>query len=140
KLSCWEYQCQAGRVYCAVDLLGRIHACGTDLMSHVLGHISQPIDDDHYRQSLEQLHKKDDWYIRCFDCDAKKICRYSCPTSDYNSETYRDNECRYTKLLYRHLRENRAKAERIGNVMAARRAPAPGTFVPVSQLEVAAAV
>jgi uncharacterized protein len=139
-LSCWEYQCQAGRVYVAVDLLGRIHACGTDLSSHVLGHISQPIDDEHYHRTLQRLHEKGDWVIRCFDCDARRICRHSCSTSDYNSETYKEHECRFTKLLYRHLCDYPSKAQRIGAVLRARRAPPPGTFVPITDLETAAAM
>jgi radical SAM protein with 4Fe4S-binding SPASM domain len=139
-LSCWEYQCQAGRVYVAVDLLGRIHACGTDLSSHVLGHISQPIDDEHYRRTLERLHEKGDWVIRCFDCDARRICRHSCSTSDYNSETYKEHECRFTKLLYRHLCDYPQKSQRIAAVLRARRAPPPGTFVPLAELEAASAM
>jgi radical SAM protein with 4Fe4S-binding SPASM domain len=126
-------------VYVAIDLLGRIHSCGTDLSNHVIGHMSRPMDEEAYMKSLEKLHDKGDWVIRCFDCDAKKICRYSCPTSDHNSDNYKEFECHYTKLLYRHLCENPDKAERIGAVMRARRSPQE-QFVPLTPLASSPAV
>src|SRR5262249_4316462 len=92
-LSCWEVECQAGRIDCAIDHAGTIHACGTDLSHHPLGHLDRDPDDEHYKATLLRLHRKDAWVIRCFDCDARKVCRHSCPTSDYNSDNYREYEC-----------------------------------------------
>jgi uncharacterized protein len=138
-LSCWEFQCQAGRTYVAVDLLGRMHACGTDLVNHVIGHVNHPFDENHYQQVLLRLHDKGDWVIRCFDCTAKRICRHSCSTSDYNSDTYKEHECRYTKLMYRHLCEHPHLAQHINDVVLARRLPRPGSFVPIEQLQMAQA-
>jgi len=137
RLSCWEFQCQAGRSYCAIDLKGDIHACGSDLTHHVLGNVDADIDDDHYGGMLRRLHHKGDWIIRCFDCSAKVICHHSCPTSDFNSDAFKEHDCRYTKLLYRHLCENPAKAQRIEAARKAKRRPPPdSTFVPVSQVRV----
>jgi uncharacterized protein len=136
-LSCWEFQCQAGRIYCAIDHKGTIHACGTDLTNHPLGHLDQDLDDAHYEATLRRLHDKGDWVIRCFDCDSRKICRHSCPTSDNNSEAYKEYECRYTKLLYRHLCDNPAKAYRIEQSLQARHGPPMGSsFVPATQVRV----
>jgi uncharacterized protein len=134
-LSCWEVECQAGRLYCAIDHSGTIHACGTDLSHHPLGHLDADLDDQHYKTTLLRLHKKDDWVIRCFDCDARKICRHSCPTSDYNSDNYREYECHFTKLMYQHLCKHPEQAQRIEAALTARRGPPIGsTFVPESQL------
>ena len=134
-LSCWEFQCQAGRIYCAVDHKGTIHACGTDLSNHPLGHLDRDMDEEHYKATLLRLHEKGDWVIRCFDCDARRICRHSCPTSDYNSDAYKEHECRFTKLMYQHLCENPAKASRIDRALRSKNGPPPGSsFVPVTQV------
>jgi uncharacterized protein len=137
QLSCWEFQCQAGRVYCAVDHKGTVHACGTDLANHPLGHLDSDMDDAHYEATLKRLHDKGDWVIRCFDCDARRVCRHSCPTSDHNSDTYKEYECRFTKLMYAHLCAHPGKAYRIDAALRAQHRPAPGsTFVPVEQVRV----
>jgi uncharacterized protein len=136
-LSCWNFQCQAGRSYCAVDYRGTIHACGTDLSNHPLGTIDDDLDDAHYQAALNRLHDKGDWVIRCFDCAAKQVCRHSCATSDHNSETYKENERRYTKLLYAHLCAQPEQARRIDQALRGRHRPPPGSdFVPVEQLRV----
>lgn len=137
QLSCWEFQCQAGRIYCAIDHKGTIHACGTDLTNHPLGHVDSDLDDAHYQATLLRLHDKGDWVLRCFDCDARRVCRHSCPTSDYNSDLYKEYECRFTKLMFRHLVEHPAKAARIVAALRARHAPPGGSsFVPASQVRV----
>jgi uncharacterized protein len=134
-LSCWNFQCQAGRIYCAVDHTGTIHACGTDVVHHPLGHIDAAMDLDHYDAVLRRLHHKDDWTIRCFDCDAKRICAHGCPTADFNSKQQREYECRYTKLLYQHLCDNVEKAARVLGYDLARRGLPPGaTFVPLTEI------
>ena len=133
QLSCWEFECQAGRTYCAVDHKGVIHACGTDLSHHPLGHLDTGIDGAHYTASLQRLHKKSDWVIRCFDCDARRICRHSCPTSDHNSDTYKEHECRFTKLMYAHLLANPAKAYAVDAALQARRRPAPPIGEPTGE-------
>jgi uncharacterized protein len=134
-LSCWEFQCQAGRIYCAVDHKGTIHACGTDLTNHPLGHLDQDMDDAHYEATLRRLHDKGDWVIRCFDCDARRVCRHSCPTSDYNSDLYKEYECRFTKLMFQHLSAHPDMAYRVERAARARHCPPAGsTFVPVSQV------
>jgi uncharacterized protein len=121
RLSCWEFECQAGRSYCAIDHKGAIHACGTDLSNHVLGHLDQEIDEGHYAAVLQRLHHKSDWVIRCFDCSARRVCRHSCPTSDHNSDTYREHECRFTKLFYAHLCAHPDRARRIDLALRGRR-------------------
>jgi uncharacterized protein len=104
-LSCWEFQCQAGRIYCAVDHAGNVQACGTDMTNHRLGHIDAPFDRAHVAATLKRLHQKDDFFVRCFGCKARRICALSCPTSDANDTEYRERECAYTKMLYRYYAE-----------------------------------
>jgi uncharacterized protein len=135
--SCWEFECQAGRSYVAIDHKGTIHPCGSDLSNHPLGRIDADIDDAHYQATLRRLHDKGDWVIRCFDCAAQRICRHSCPTSDYNSELFKEYDCRCTKLMYTHLCAHPEKARRIDAARRAKQGPPPGsTFVPVSQVRV----
>lgn len=108
-LSCWEFQCQAGRVYCAMNYAGELFACGTDMTHHRLGHVDAPLDRGHVDAVLKRLHHKDEWYVRCFDCKARRICSLSCPTSDFNDLEYRERECAYTKLVYRYYAQNQDK-------------------------------
>jgi radical SAM protein with 4Fe4S-binding SPASM domain len=137
RLTCWEFQCQAGRTYCAVDHTGLIHACGTDLRNHALGHLDADLDRAHHDATLQRLHHKSDWVIRCFDCAARRICRHSCPTSDFNSNIYKDHECRFTKLMYAHLSANPEKARRIDEAQRGRQNRRPDTpFVPADQVRV----
>jgi radical SAM protein with 4Fe4S-binding SPASM domain len=128
-LSCWEFQCQAGRTYCAVDHTGLIHACGTDLCNHPLGRLDADIDRALHEATLQRLHNKSDWVIRCFDCAARRICRHSCPTSDFHSDAYKEHECRFTKLMFAHLSAYPEKARRIDQALRRRHSrPSGGTF------------
>jgi uncharacterized protein len=137
RLSCWEFKCQAGRTYCAVNHHGTIYACGTDMSNHPLGHLDADLDDAQYTTVLQRLHHKGDWVIRCFDCSARRVCRHSCATSDYNSETYKEYECRFTKLMYAHLCAHQDKVWRIEQTLQARHHLPPGSaFVPVEQVRV----
>lgn len=134
-LSCWEFQCQAGRTYIAVDHLGNMHPCGSDTSNHVFGNVNdEEVDEPRYTAMLNRLHDKGDWVIRCFDCNAKRICNHSCPTSDFNSPIYRENECGYTKLLWRHLCENQEKAYHVHRILTERGMFAPQSFVPLEGL------
>lgn len=113
QLSCWEHQCQAGRVYVAINVQGDVYSCGTDMFHHRLGHIDHGFSREHVGQTLCTLHHKDPWYIRCFGCPAKKICNQSCPTSDFNNIKYRDAECEYTRLLYAYFAKNAGTVRRV---------------------------
>ena len=113
QLSCWEHQCQAGRVYVAINIEGDVYSCGTDMFHHRLGHIDEGFSREHVGQTLCTLHHKDPWYIRCFNCAAKRICNQSCPTSNFNNNQYRDAECEYTRLLYSYFAENSDTVRRV---------------------------
>jgi uncharacterized protein len=118
---CWDFECQAGRSYVAIDLHGRIHACGSDVSHHVLGQVQDGyIDQGHYEQKLKRLHHKSDWVLRCFDCNARRICDHSCPTSDFNSLAYKEAECLATKKLWNYFCANRERVQGVYR-MAARR-------------------
>lgn len=86
-----------------------------------MGQIDADLDLERYDAVLRRLHDKGDWVIRCFDCNARKICRHSCPTSDFNSKNYREYECRFTKLMYQHLYDHPDQARRIDAALQARR-------------------
>ncbi len=104
---CWEFDCQAGRSYVAIDLHGRIHACGSDISNHILGQVQDGfIDQAHYEQKMKRLHHKSDWVLRCFDCNARRICDHSCPTSDFNNMAYKEAECGATKKMWNYFCAN----------------------------------
>jgi radical SAM protein with 4Fe4S-binding SPASM domain len=116
-LSCWELQCQAGRAYCAINIHGDVYACGTDMFHHRLGHMDDGFAREHVKESLCSLHHKDPWYVRCFGCEARRICAQSCPTSDHNNLTYREAECDYTRRLFQYFKENDATVRRVFNTI-----------------------
>jgi uncharacterized protein len=118
---CWDFECQAGRSYVAIDLYGRIHACGSDVSHHVLGQIQDGyIDRANYEQKLKRLHHKSDWVLRCFDCHARRICDHSCPTSDFNSLAYKEAECLATKKLWNFFCANKDRVRDVYHVAAQR--------------------
>lgn len=119
--TCWEYECQAGRSYCAVNHQGDVFACGTDLSNHGLGHIHHGFQAMHVKNTLRQLHKKDRWYTRCFDCQAHRICSLSCPTSDYNEPSFREASCAFTKRFYQYLDHRAPEVRRIFDLLRARK-------------------
>ena len=112
-LSCWEHQCQAGRIYVAINLHGDVYACGTDMFHHRLGNIDEGFNTENVGQTMCQLHKKDPWYVRCFNCEAKRICNMSCPTSDHNNLEYREQECQFTRKLYQYFHDNQEKVQHV---------------------------
>jgi uncharacterized protein len=130
---CWDFDCQAGRSYIAIDLHGRIHSCGSDVSHHILGQIQDGyIDRENYEQKQARLHHKSDWVLRCFDCNARRICDHSCPTSDFNSLTYKEAECQATKKLWEYFCENRDRVREVYRI-ATRRGfirPRPHAAVP----------
>lgn len=109
-LACNEYECQAGKSYIAIDTFGSVHPCGSDVFNHGFGHLDQPFDNERYQNMMANLHDKGAWVARCFGCNAKQICDHSCPTSDKNTDTFRENECLATKLLWDYFCDN---AERV---------------------------
>lgn len=111
-LSCWENQCQAGRTFVGIDHVGDIHACPTDVVNHVVANIWQEPDHAHRQAVLDRLHFKDAWFQRCRGCKAKPICDQSCPTSDFNTEDYREVACDFTKNFYEWLEDNPAAVAR----------------------------
>lgn len=113
QLSCWELQCQAGRTYVAVNHLGDVFSCGTDLSHHRLGHVEEGFSKENIHSTLCALHHKDPWYVRCFSCSARRICNQSCPTSDANNLGYRDADCEHTRLLYSYFMENQDTVRRV---------------------------
>jgi uncharacterized protein len=118
---CWDFECQAGRSYVAIDLHGRIHACGSDVSHHVLGQIQDGyIDRANYEQKLTRLHHKSDWVLRCFDCNARRICDHSCPTSDFNNLAYKEAECGATKKLWNYFCAHKDRVREVYRTAAQR--------------------
>jgi uncharacterized protein len=118
---CWEFECQAGRSYVAIDLHGRIHACGSDVSHHVLGQIQDGyIDRANYEDKLKRLHHKGDWVLRCFDCNARRICDHSCPTSDFNNLAYKEAECLATKKLWNYFCANKDRVREVYRIATRR--------------------
>lgn len=130
QIGCWDFECQAARSYVAIDHTGTVHACGTDLRNHVLGHINHDLDVSHYETTVRRLHDKGTWVLRCFDCAAAQICRHSCATSMHNSQVYRENECAFTKKFYDYLGRHHREAAAIQQEIDTRRRRRDAAFIP----------
>ena len=58
--------------------------------------------------------------MRCFGCEAKRICNMSCPTSDYNNIEYREQACQFTRKLYQYFHENQDKVKKVYEMIGKR--------------------
>lgn len=125
-LNCWDIECQAGRTYCAVNHLGDVFACGTDMSQHKLGNVYADFDQEHMDGTLKRLHRQDPWYARCFGCEARPICHHSCPTSDYNDLSYREHECDFTKRLFAYFQQNARRVHEVDHMLWRARAGGQG--------------
>jgi len=106
-VSCWDFECQAGKSYVSIDLEGSIFACGSDVANHKLGNIHDAfIGKAHCRSQLVSLHSKASETLNCFECPAKRICDHSCPTADFNSREYARAECLATRLNWEYFCKN----------------------------------
>jgi len=104
--NCWEMECGAGSWFAAVDWTGRISPCDTHMERWELGNIRTRIEPQHVRETLRAFHRKGPWYIRCFSCEARRICSFGCTMNAHNSPAARDNQCEFTKLLFGYFNEN----------------------------------
>ena len=108
--SCHNVECHAGRHMIAVDVDGSITVCGSaDTSDFLIGNIFEEIDDALYKEVLGRFHGKGTWLVRCFDCPARLICNYGCTTGCNKSDSYRENMCEYTRLMWTHFCENPEK-------------------------------
>lgn len=113
--SCWGHSCVAGIHRVAVDPRGDVYSCGCAIgwPKHRLGNIDTGFDAEYLAAALEDLHKKDRWYVRCFGCAAYRICSQGCTISKRISPEFREAECKFTRMFYTYLHENPDKTRKI---------------------------
>lgn len=121
RLACHELQCQAGKSYIAIDNVGTVHPCGSDVSQHKIGHLDSPFDPGQVDTVLAKLHDKGIWKTRCFGCNAKQICNHSCPTTDHNSNEFKEHDCLSTKLLWDFFCENSDRVHELHRIHERRR-------------------
>lgn len=120
-LACSELHCQAGKTYIAIDNFGNVHPCGSDVSNHMIGHLDAPFDSKLADAALERLHDKGPWKARCFGCNAQQICNHSCPTTDHNSDEFKEHDCLSTKLLWDYFCQNTTRVHELHRIHEKRR-------------------
>ena len=102
--NCYSYTCSGGKFFFGLEHNGDVYPCGraSDTGKFNLFNVLDPEhDEDHVRQTLMALHHKDAWYVRCFLCDARRICSFGCPAFEDGNPEERQLQCTATKELYR---------------------------------------
>ena len=113
--SCWSHSCVAGIHRVAVDPHGDVYSCGCAIgwPKHRLGHLDKGFETAYLAEALKDLHKKDPWYVRCFDCAAYRICSQGCTISKRISPEFREEECKFTRKFYTYLHQNPDKTQKV---------------------------
>ncbi len=107
RLSCWGKTCGAGQWRIVIDHNGNIYPCEKTEEDDLLGNIFSKMDVNRINKLLSRYQLDGDpWFDHCEDCEAERICFHSCAAADLNDPRYRTNECRFFKLIYRHIKEN----------------------------------
>ncbi|MCM0080535.1 radical SAM protein [Geomonas sp. Red32] len=109
----WNRSCDSAADKIGIDGEGNIFVCGgTRNKEYLLGRLDE-IDEKHVQRLRDNFPKKGTWYIRCFDCAANRFCTHGCPISCDLSESFRDNHCRFTKLMWNYFNEQPDTARRV---------------------------
>ncbi|GFO55418.1 hypothetical protein GMSM_24250 [Geomonas sp. Red276] len=109
----WNRSCDSAADKIGIDGEGNIFVCGgTRNKEYLLGRLDG-IDEKHVQRLRDNFPKKGTWYIRCFDCAANHFCTHGCPISCDLSESFRDNHCQFTKLMWSYFNEHPETARRV---------------------------
>lgn len=121
-ISCYKSECVAGKSILSVDFNGNMSLCAAiDLGEYIIGMIfSDQINEDEYRQALNQFHDSSKSFVRCQTCAIKHICTHGCTAACNKSRLYKENYCSYTHLLWDYLNEQQEKIMRIHHLWSSK--------------------
>lgn len=110
----WNSSCDAAVDKVGIDAGGNIYVCGgTRNSDYLLGRLGEEIDQQRVERMRRDFPRKGSWYIRCFDCKANHFCTHGCPISSDLSESFRDNHCQFTQMIWTHFCANPEVAQRL---------------------------
>jgi len=113
--SCSEMECSAGQAFIGLDWTGTVGPCDTYIQEFALGNIWTGFDLGHVAQKLADFHRKGAWYIKCFTCEARKVCTFHCTMSAQKATDVRDAECEFTIRMHKYMLDHWDGVEKIYN-------------------------
>jgi uncharacterized protein len=120
--NCYSYHCSGGRFFFGLEWNGDVYPCGRAADTggfRMLNLADERFDAAAVERALAALHHKDAWYVRCFDCPARRICSFGCPAFEAGNPAERELQCEFTRELYRFLVSDPALVDRVRRVLEA---------------------
>jgi uncharacterized protein len=111
--SCTDMECGAGKWFIGMDWTGTISPCDTHIHEFAIGDLWNGFDLPSVEQQLLEFHRKGPWYLKCFSCEARKICTFSCAMSVHKNPVTRDAECEFTIRFHKYLLEHWDAVEKV---------------------------
>lgn len=118
--NCYSYTCSGGKFFFGVEWNGDVYPCGraADTGGFRLFNLLDPaLEPRGVEQAKLALHHKDAWYVRCFDCPARRICSFGCPAFEAGNPAERELQCEFTRELHRIFVTERALVARAQKVL-----------------------
>jgi uncharacterized protein len=118
--SCYSYTCAAARTFFGVEYNGDVYPCGRAADTgafRLLNLMERRLDAEGYERARLAIHHKDAWYVRCFDCAARRICSFGCPAFEAGNPAERELQCRFIREVYRQFQRNPHLIERARQVL-----------------------
>lgn len=102
---CESLYCPAGRSLYSLNPDGDFHACDriAEKPMWAMGNVNKDFGEREKKQAQvkrSKFHHKDEWWDRCQNCPASKICEFSCSAYYVDDVDTREVECQYTKALF----------------------------------------
>ena len=113
--TCTTMECGAGKWFIGMDWTGTISPCDTHVHEFALGDLWNGFDLPRVKEQLAEFHRKGSWYIKCFTCEARKVCTFNCTMSVHKNPDVRDAECEYTIRMHKYMLDHWDGVEKIFN-------------------------
>jgi uncharacterized protein len=118
--NCYSYHCSGGRFFFGVEHDGDVYPCGraADTKTFSLFNLlDERYDPQRVDRVLRDLHHKDAWFVRCFNCASRRICAFGCPAFEAGNLAEREIQCSFTRELYQFFIHNPELLGRVQRVL-----------------------
>jgi radical SAM protein with 4Fe4S-binding SPASM domain len=109
--SCTATRCGAGLTSLSLDWDGTLYPCiqPARVRGHALGSVEDGLVPERAAR-LDAFHGSEAWTVRCFGCEARRICFYGCRAIAIAAPEMLELECALTRGLFGWLVEDPARA------------------------------
>ena len=113
-MDCSTVRCGAGKISISVDVDGSLHPCiqPARVRQHPMGTVQEGLWP-HSGARLAGFFGSDAWTVRCFSCEAHRICFFGCRAVAIATEDQMELECDFTRLLWDYLKRHPRQASRL---------------------------